>query len=87
MINLKGFKEVIVIAKNQFVVVFKNGYVFQSYDSIISCHNKELKITKLFPGWNMSKTTTKYLIKFLNEYCGANIENKKDIEEIFKDSL
>ena len=57
-------------AKNQFVISDKNKTVFQSYDSIIAIV-EDGKLT-LGQDWGYSKTTSKYLYLFLEDYYYTN---------------
>ena len=55
---------------NQYEILFENGRIFQSYDSIIVVsfyyHDSDLSNTIWFgKGWNHSTTTSKYRNKFL----------------------
>lgn len=66
--------------KNQFVITEGSKRVFQSYDSTIAI-NDNGKIT-LGRHWDYSKTTSKHLYLFINEYCHFNdfnieMKNKK----------
>jgi hypothetical protein len=62
---------------NQYEIITKDYYIFQSYNSIIAKRNKENgRITLDSYYWDYSKTTLKYLKEFLN----INM-NKKEIQE------
>jgi len=67
--KLVGFESVQHIGKNQIVIRFKNGRLFQSYDSIIAVqlYQGGKKLTFLSKKWNYSVTTGKYRNQFLNE--------------------
>jgi len=62
---------------NQYEIITKNNYVFQSYNSIIAKRNRETnKITLDSYYWDYSRTTLKYLKQFLN----TNM-SKKEIQD------
>ena len=68
--------------KNQFVIYYKNNYteivVFQSYRTIIAIYypyEKELFINWHY--WDYSKTTSKHLKIFINDYTIYKYDNKK----------
>ena len=61
---------------NQFIITDKGAVTFQSYDSIIAVIvDGEIFLDSVF--WNYSKTTSKYLNKFLNM---TSKEVKQDIK-------
>tara|TARA_R100000005_G_C4984681_1_gene193357 strand:+ start:1341 stop:1625 length:285 start_codon:yes stop_codon:yes gene_type:complete len=67
---------------NQFVIKIKNSYYFQSYQTIIAqkklcLNNGDYKIILDTNALNYSRTTSKYLYKFLNM-------NRKEIESEIK---
>ena len=68
-------------AANQFVISTEDGYLFQSYDSMIcfkDTRNGKIYLTK---EWDYSQTTRKHFYIFLRDYCNACGElRKKDIE-------
>lgn len=56
--------------KNQFVNESDDLDIFQSYDSIIASYDKKSKTLTLDSHrWDYSRTTIKYLYRFINEYC------------------
>ena len=56
--------------KDQFIIEDDNVVIFQSYDSVIASYNKKSKVLTLDRYyWVYSRITTKYLYKFINEYC------------------
>ena len=82
--RLETFKKVEQLQANQFVVLFDNGKIFQSYDSIIAIQLFNDKVY-LTDKWNYSKTTSKYLYEFLREYTLFNVKCKKDVERLIKE--
>lgn len=63
--KLKNFKRVSVMGSNHFIVVFENGNIFQSYDSMIAI--KVNGIMHLTSKWNYSPTTGRYRNTYLGE--------------------
>lgn len=56
--------------KNQFIIESDDVVIFQSYDSLIASYDKINKILVLDSYyWDYSRTTIKYLYRFINEYC------------------
>lgn len=54
---------------NQYELQYENGFVFQSYDSIIAvCVSSANQKIYLWNDWNYSKTTGKYRNMFLREH-------------------
>ena len=74
---------------NQFIIFdYTNGIItFQSYTSCIADYNMNTKKLILYPKYNYSRTTSKYLYQFLREYTDCNITNKKELEEAFKNGV
>lgn len=73
------------VAKNQ-VVIFGGDcnqfIVFQSYDSIICEYDKDMKILTLDNNaFGYSKTTSKYLNLFLQDYVGLNVNQIEKIKK------
>jgi len=70
---------------NQFVLKDKNCIAFQSYDSLICevfTNNDCTKVVHLYPNWNYSTTTAKYLYIFLKDYAECSVlASRKDILE------
>ena len=63
--------------KNQFIIRDGGKTVFQSYDSTIAIY--ENGVLTLGHDWDYSKTTSKHLYLFIDEYCmleGFDIQNK-----------
>ena len=62
---------------NQYEIITKDNYIFQSYNSIIAKRNRETnKIILDDYFWDYSRTTLKYLKQFLN----TNM-SKKEIQK------
>ena len=81
--KLEKFIKVEQLGNNQFVVEFSNGYLFQSYESIVAYKiDGEVYLTDK---WDYSRTTLKYLYRFLEQYCYFNDLNKKKVEKLIKD--
>lgn len=74
---------------NQFVIFdYTNCIItFQSYTSCIADYNINTKKLVLYPNYNYSRTTSKYLYQFLKEYTDYNITNKKELENALKNDI
>jgi hypothetical protein len=70
---------------NQFVLDKDWISIFQSYNSTICIIDYFNKVITFWNDYNYSKTTTKHLKLFLNEYLSNVFEKSKDIEKIIKD--
>lgn len=73
--------------KNQFINESDDVVIFQSYDSLIASYDKTNKILVLDSYyWDYSRTTIKYLYRFINEYCynifHSNINSKKQVKHL-----
>lgn len=73
------------VVKNQ-VVIFGGDchqfIVFQSYNNIICEYDKDMKILTLDNNaFSYSKTTSKYLNLFLQDYAGLNVDQIKKIKK------
>ena len=56
--------------KNQFINESDNVVIFQSYDSVIASYDKKARVLTLDAYyWDYSRTTSRYLYRFINEYC------------------
>lgn len=55
--------------KNQYVIRIPNKICFQSYNSLIAVYDTESQHLILGCDYDYSRTTSKYLHKFLVEYC------------------
>ena len=72
-----------VIQKNQFLIYINDKTYLQSYDSVVACKTcKEAPI--LYKDWNYSRTTMKYVSKFLSDVFNKHI-TKKDIDKMIKE--
>ena len=72
-----------VIAKNQFIFYVDDKMYLQSYDSVVACKSVgEAPI--LYEDWNYSRTTMKYVNKFLSEVFNRHI-TKKAIDKMAKE--
>ena len=72
-----------VIAKNQFIFYVEDKTYLQSYDSVVACKS-EGGIPILYKDWDYSRTTMKYVNKFLSDVFNKHI-TKKDIDNMIKD--
>lgn len=70
---------------NQFVLENDWTCIFQSYNSTICKVDYFNKIIIFWKDYDYSRTTTKHLKLFLNEYLSNVFEKTKDIEKIIKD--
>lgn len=71
--------------KNQFINESDNKIIFQSYDKVIASFNKNTKVLTLDDYyWDYSRITSKYLYRFINEYCYnafcRDIHTKKQVK-------
>ena len=74
------------IQNNQYIIEFNTELYFQSYDTLIAKIENNGEIT-LSDDWNYSRTTSKYLYKFLRTYSSFYwIKSKKDILKLIKDN-
>lgn len=63
--------------KNQFVIYNDDAIVFQSYRTLIAMWSyKEQKLYINWNYWDYSKTTSKHLKIFINEYTKYTYDNK-----------
>ena len=67
------------IEPNQFIIHTPNKVLFQSYSSIIAVLDDRDNVQPLTLGrdWDYSRTTLKYLYKFLDKYTHYNFEHSK----------
>lgn len=86
--NLTSLRSGCAIA-NQFVIFdYTNGIItFQSYTSCIADYNINTKKLILYPKYNYSRTTSKYLYQFLKEYTDCNITCKKELDKAIKNGV
>tara|TARA_B100001939_G_C16936887_1_gene616411 strand:+ start:1202 stop:1510 length:309 start_codon:yes stop_codon:yes gene_type:complete len=59
-------------APNQTVIDMGDTVYLQSYVSIVAKYNKETKIVYLGHNWDYSRTTMKYVKKFIGQCSGAS---------------
>ena len=71
-----------VIAKNQFLFYVEDKTYLQSYDSVVACKDGGTPI--LYKDWDYSRTTMKYVGKFLSDVFNKKI-TKKDIIKMEKE--
>ena len=76
--------------KNQFVIEFKtlrgdNWIVFQSYSSECAMYNRTTRTLYLNRDCWLSKTTSKHLYIFINEYTHLSCHNCKELEELINE--
>lgn len=70
MLKVKNFYN-----KNQFVIEEGERIIFQSYKSIIAIYESRSQLLILGRDWDYSRTTTKHLYLFINDYiCNKKIE-------------
>lgn len=86
--NLTSPRSGLAVA-NQFIIFdYTNGIItFQSYTSCIAEYNIENGSLKLYPKYNYSRTTSKYLYQFLQEYTDCNITCKKELEKVINNGI
>ena len=72
-----------VIARNQFIFYIDDKMYLQSYDSVVACKSVgEAPI--LYKDWDYSKTTMKYVSRFLSDVFNKHV-TKKDIIKMEKE--
>ena len=72
-----------VIAKNQFLIHNNDKTYLQSYDSVVASKSVG-EIPILYKDWDYSRTTMKYVNKFLSDVFNRHI-TKKDIDKMAKE--
>ena len=72
-----------VIAKNQFIFYVEDKTYLQSYDSVVACKS-DGEAPILYKDWDYSRTTMKYVNKFLSEVFKKHI-TKKDVDKMVKE--
>lgn len=65
-------KKVTFLAPNQCYFYSDGQIVFQSYSTIVALVNETTKEVEITTGQPQSKTTAKYLNRFLSEAIGVN---------------
>lgn len=79
--NMKSSKGNLV--PNQFIITTKDSIYFQSYKTLIARINKKTNKVYLDTNyWDYSRTTSKYLYQFIQEFrgCFVGLSKKKIIE-------
>ena len=76
MKNANGNKAV-----NQFIITEGSKVTFQSYDSKIAEFDTEQRTLILYPHWDYSKTTMKFLKQFIEDETTFDYGTKKDFEK------
>ena len=72
-----------VIAKNQFLFYMDGKVFLQSYESVVACKSvREAPI--LYKDWDYSRTTMKYVSKFLSDVFNKHV-TKKVIDKMVKE--
>lgn len=72
------------ITKNQYLVYTSGKVYLQSYDSVVACKSVgENPI--LYKNWDYSRTTMKYVSKFLSDVFKKHI-TKKEIIKLVKEN-
>ena len=69
---------------NQFKVIANGKTFFQSYQSVVASVDNMTGKVELYKDWDYSKTTSKYLYRFLAECGHRSLYNKKAIEAAIK---
>lgn len=72
-----------VIAKNQFLIYIDGSVYLQSYESVVA-RKSVGKSPILYKDWDYSRTTMKYVNKFLSDVFNKHI-TKKDIDKMSKE--
>ena len=72
-----------VLAKNQILFYVEDKTYLQSYDSVVACKS-DGEIPILYKNWDYSRTTMKYVSKFLSNVFNKHI-TKKDIIKMEKE--
>lgn len=65
-------KKVTFLAQNQCYFNSDGKIIFQSYNTIVATVDNKTKQVEITTGQPQSKTTAKYLNRFLNEVIGVN---------------
>ena len=72
-----------VIAKNQLLFYIDEKTYLQSYESVVVCKS-DGEIPILYKDWDYSRTTMKYVSKFLSNVFNKHV-TKKDIDKMVKE--
>ena len=68
-----------VIAKNQFIFYVEDKTYLQSYDSVVACKSYG-GVPILYKDWDYSRTTTKYVSRFLSDVFNKHITKRNVIK-------
>ena len=71
-----------VIAKNQFLFYINEKTYLQSYDSVVACKS-DGEIPILYKDWDYSRTTMRYVSRFLSDVFNKRI-TKRDVIKMAK---
>lgn len=71
---------------NQFIIIEGMCHYFQSYNTVIAKIHATNSVTLIKNACNISKTTSKYLYKFLDKFSSVDKQylNKAGIEKLIK---
>lgn len=76
------------LANNQVVVCEGNygeyKYEFYSYGTLIATYEEETRRLTLTEYYDYSRTTSKYLKVFLNDYCNFYYNNTQELRKIIQ---
>lgn len=74
--------------KNQFIIEDEDKIMFQSYETLIAVYYRKSKTVVLDnEAENYSRTTSKYLKRFIEEIAGDCINSKKDYNRYKRENL
>ena len=74
--------------KNQFVIMDEDKIVFQSYETLIAVYYRKSRTVILdTDAENYSRTTSKYLKRFIEDFTGGCINSKKDYGKYKRENL
>lgn len=71
--------------KNQSIIENGDEISLQSYESLVVTYNKQSNTITVGEDYNYSKTTSKYVKLFFNEFTPFYIESVKDIDRLCKE--
>ena len=76
------------IVKNQFIITDANARkkTFQSYDSQILDYYENNNNLVVYPEWDYSKTTMRYVKQFINEETCYTYEDKKQFKKLITEN-
>ena len=81
-------KKIKQITNNQIVVIEENKKMFFSYGSYIATYYSDCKgkqKIELTSYYDYSKTTSKYLKVFLQDYCGFYYKDTKELKKLINE--